>query len=273
MNDKSFSKREWFFVIFIIMLVQFLVQFAAFLYADSESALGYISISGTIVSIILALLAIIYSYYQSTSQANSSSSLNSQIEKLIGIVDTIKTNKDDFGSELAHLAEIRDKIESSISMQRKSHEKVEQLTESISQLRENELAGKYPESGEKDHFFRRLVIEGDNSTHITLLILFYSVQYGVKFQDIWEHLIYPTILALHKNATPELLQFYKGAIFSTINLLAALEYIEKTTDSLPLVASDYFEKELKGFKEFLKSREEEPYKTIIDALEKQVGNL
>ncbi|MCD1209482.1 hypothetical protein B4949_17620 [Vibrio cholerae] len=255
------------------MLVQFCVQFAAFLYAGSESALGYISISGTIVSIILALLAIIYSYYQSTSQVNSSSSLNSQIGKLIEIVDKIKTNKDDFGSELAHLAEIRDKIESSISMQRLSHEKVEQLSESISQLRENELAGKYPDSGEKDDFFRRLVIEGDNSTHITLLILFYSIQYGVKFQDIWENLIYPTVLSLHKNATPELLQFYKGAIFSTINLLAALEYIEKSRESLPLVASDYFEEELYGFNEFLKSREEEPYKTIISALDKQVGNL
>ena len=38
-EDKGFSRREWFFVIFIIMLTQFLVQFIAFIYAGSSESL------------------------------------------------------------------------------------------------------------------------------------------------------------------------------------------------------------------------------------------
>ena len=114
MDSNNFSKREWLLAILLIMIVQFIVQCIAFLYAGSGSALNYISISGTIVSIVLALLAIIYSYFQSASQVNTSASLNTQIEKLISIVDKVKESKNDFSDELKNLENIREKIESSI---------------------------------------------------------------------------------------------------------------------------------------------------------------
>ena len=268
-KDKNFSRREWFFVVFIIMLVQFIVQFFAFIYAGSSSALGYISISGTIVSIILALLAIIYSYYQSTSQAHSSSSLNSQIEKLIAIVDTVKTNKADFSVEIEQLADIRDKIDSSINLQRASHAQVRELTDVISDLSDNKLSSSYTENVNEDDYFSKLVMEGDNITHLSLLIIYYASTAGVKFETIWDEISKPTILALHGDeATPELLEFYKGSISSVITILKAFGYIESSQNCLPIAMEDDFEEQLKAFRDFIDSRDEAFYKTIIKTLKK-----
>lgn len=262
-----FSRREWFFVIFIIMLTQFLVQFLAFMYAGNSSALGYISISGTIVSIILALLAIIYSYYQSTSQANSSSSLNSQIDKLIGIVDKIKTDKSDFGHELDQLAEIREKIDSSLNLQKVSHAQVRELTNTIDDLRKNRLSESYQKDSEGDSF-SKLVVDGDNLIHLTLILIHYASSIGVEMKNLWNELSEPTVQALHNNkASSELLEFYKGSIFSIISVFKALGFVDNTNDNFPITPEDNFEEQLNQFRDFIASRDEPYYKVMIKTLD------
>ena len=266
-EEKGFSRREWFFVIFIIMLTQFIVQFIAFIYAGNSSALGYISISGTIVSIILALLAIIYSYYQSTSQANSSSSLNSQIDKLIGIVDKVKTDKSDFGHELEQLSDIREKIDSTFSLQKVSHAQIRELTDTIDDLRNNRLSGSYDDAADNDQF-SKLVVEGDNLIHLTLIIIHYASSVGVELKNIWNELSKPTVQAFHKNsASPELLEFYKGSISSVITILKALDFIEVSGEDFPIATEDDFEARLKHFRDFISSRDDEDYKVMIKTLE------
>ena len=266
-EEKGFSRREWFFVIFIIMLTQFIVQFIAFIYAGNSSALGYISISGTIVSIILALLAIIYSYYQSTSQANSSSSLNSQIDKLIGIVDKVKTDKSDFSHELEQLSDIREKIDSTFTLQKVSHAQVRELTGTIDELRNNRLSDSYQKDADSDQF-SKLVIEGDNLIHLTLILIYYASTVGVEFKNIWSELSKPTVQALHKGqASPELLEFYKGSISSVMTVLKALDFIEITGANFPIATEDEFETQLRGFKEFIASRDDEDYVIMIKTLE------
>lgn len=75
-------KRDVFFMIVIIILVQFIVQAAAYIYYGNGSILDYISFTGTIVSIILAILAIIYSYIQNFTQNKSSVLLSQQTDRL-----------------------------------------------------------------------------------------------------------------------------------------------------------------------------------------------
>lgn len=67
----EFSKREWVFSIVIVSLVQAFVWYSAFVNAGSGSALNFISFAGTLVSIILAVLAIGYTYGESISQKKS----------------------------------------------------------------------------------------------------------------------------------------------------------------------------------------------------------
>ncbi len=162
------------------MIVQFIVQCIAFLYAGSGSALNYISISGTIVSIVLALLAIIYSYFQSASQVNTSASLNTQIEKLISIVDKVKESKNDFSDELKNLENIREKIESSISIQLSSHSKVAEISETLDNFLENNITH-YSSNSETDKF-SRLVSEGSTLVHLVLLVLHKSIKDGIAFK-------------------------------------------------------------------------------------------
>ena len=81
--------REWIFVILLVILGQMLLHYLAFDFAKSGRALGYISIAGTIVSIVLGMIAIIYSFVQSISHSNSVADIKSQVEKLVEVGDGI----------------------------------------------------------------------------------------------------------------------------------------------------------------------------------------
>lgn len=266
MDSNKFSKREWLLVILLIMIVQFIVQCIAFLYAGSGSALNYISISGTIVSIVLALLAIIYSYFQSASQVNTSASLNTQIEKLISIVDKVKESKDDFSDELKNLENIREKIESSISIQLSSHSKVSEISETLDYFLENNISN-YSGNSETNKF-SRLVSEGNTILHLVLLVIYKSITDGVSYKKIFPEICVPLIDALKSEMIEQKISedFYHGAILSVLNLLMALDIIEVENESFVPVVSEGFEKELSDFYSFIKSRDEEFYKVIVNNL-------
>ncbi|MUK43687.1 hypothetical protein GNP61_19250 [Aliivibrio fischeri] len=91
----SFSKREWMFSILIISLIQAFVWYAAFVNAGNGSALNFISFAGTLVSIILAVLAIGYTYGESLSQKNQSDAVVNQIVTLNQAIGNIKEQTDD----------------------------------------------------------------------------------------------------------------------------------------------------------------------------------
>lgn len=133
-ENKPFSKREWFFLIALIVLIQFIAQWLSFEYKDSSNALGYVSFAGTIVSIILAVLAIIYSYIQSASQQSSSEKITSQVDKLVDVVSKIDTSKISFSTELSKLKDINDKIDKTMSSQQEISVNVSKLHGRIDQI-------------------------------------------------------------------------------------------------------------------------------------------
>lgn len=65
------SNREWIFVIVILGLI----GYVSLLHHKSVSALGYVSFAGTIVSIIVGVLAIIYAMLESVRQSESGDKL------------------------------------------------------------------------------------------------------------------------------------------------------------------------------------------------------
>ncbi|MDA0697229.1 MAG: hypothetical protein O2793_12565 [Proteobacteria bacterium] len=272
MDSNNFSKREWLLIILLIMIVQFIVQCIAFLYAGSGSALNYISISGTIVSIVLALLAIIYSYFQSASQVNTSASLNTQIEKLISIVDKVKESKNDFSDELKNLENIREKIESSISIQLSSHSKVAEISETLDNFLENNITH-YSSNSETDKF-SRLVSEGSTLVHLVLLVLHKSIKAGIAFKKIFPEICIPLIDELDKKLEEQKISedFYQGGILAILNLFVALGIVEVEDESLVPTVTSQFEKDLEEFYDFIKSREEDFYKIIVNTLNLSNGD-
>lgn len=90
----KFSKREWVHLIITLSIAQAFVWFISLQYANNTSALGYVSFAGTLISIILAVLAIGYTYGESQQQKNSSSTLASQLESLVKIKDKLEIQAD-----------------------------------------------------------------------------------------------------------------------------------------------------------------------------------
>jgi len=88
------STREWLFVILIVVGLQFFLHSISERYGSSASALGYVSFAGTIVSILLGLIAIIYSFVQSISQTSSVVEIRRQVDTLIAAAESIVDSRD-----------------------------------------------------------------------------------------------------------------------------------------------------------------------------------
>jgi Tfp pilus assembly major pilin PilA len=89
-NKKSLSTREWFLIIILIMIVEAFICYIAFVNAKNGSALNFVSFAGTLISIILAVLAIGYTYGESVKQKNDGNTIANQISTLNQVINTIK---------------------------------------------------------------------------------------------------------------------------------------------------------------------------------------
>lgn len=65
---KNFSRREWLMAILILLMMQAGALTASHAFMSSQDVLNYISFASTIASLVLAVLAIVYGFYQSESQ-------------------------------------------------------------------------------------------------------------------------------------------------------------------------------------------------------------
>ncbi len=91
---KSLTTREWVFVVVIVIGAQFFIHSISGRFGGSASALGYVSFAGTVVSILLGLIAIIYSFVQSISQTSSVAEMSRQTELLTSAAREIIASKD-----------------------------------------------------------------------------------------------------------------------------------------------------------------------------------
>ncbi len=106
------NKLSWGLVTFILMLIEYIVFNWTYEYGSDSNLINQISFAGTIVSIILAVLAIIYSFVQSEGQKNDSNRIATQISSLETVVKEIDMSKVKFVSELERLEHISKKIDS-----------------------------------------------------------------------------------------------------------------------------------------------------------------
>jgi len=86
--------REWILIILLLSIVQAFIWYVSFVNSSNISALGYVSFAGTIISIILAVVAIIYNFTESVGQKNKSDLISIQIEKLRDVVSNIDLKSD-----------------------------------------------------------------------------------------------------------------------------------------------------------------------------------
>lgn len=113
-KTKKISTREWILIIIILSLTQFLIHWLSMKYGGSASALGYVSFAGTVVSILLGLIAIVYSFVQSISQNSSAVEISEQIKRLITAGEDITKSKEELLKSASILSGIIDNLGSQL---------------------------------------------------------------------------------------------------------------------------------------------------------------
>jgi hypothetical protein len=71
--------REWVMLIFILLMLEAGILVASFNLRQDKNLIDFVSFAATIASLLLAVLAIIYGYYQSDSQQQSSAAVSAQL--------------------------------------------------------------------------------------------------------------------------------------------------------------------------------------------------
>jgi hypothetical protein len=94
------TSREWLLIIFAIILTELI--FLHFIYTNgtNEGMLAYFSFAGTITSIILAVIAIIYGFIQSLSQQSATDRLTQGVRALDRVVAEVQASKTSLAAEL-----------------------------------------------------------------------------------------------------------------------------------------------------------------------------
>ncbi|ENK2310066.1 hypothetical protein AB3B00_002325 [Vibrio alginolyticus] len=121
-KKQPFSKREWIQTIILLSIFQAFFWYVVFENGQSTSALGYVSFAGTLVSIILAVLAIGYTYGESISSKNKNDALADQISTLGSLIENVEIE----AKSLEKIQDISSELSSFIGVYRNDKSQSEQ---------------------------------------------------------------------------------------------------------------------------------------------------
>lgn len=185
-NDK-FSTREWILLIIILLLIQFLIHWLSIKYGGSSSALGYVSFAGTVVSILLGLIAIIYSFVQSISQSSSAIEIREQIERLISAGEKITDSKNEIHKSAQELSEITAHLSGKINENTNATNKI---TDFLSDVSKTSSAFSKPED-KTDEFSYSLFNSNKIWSSISLIIIGEAIKRSWSVKDLKEKILTP----------------------------------------------------------------------------------
>lgn len=101
------NNRDFFYIVgFLSIAIIFIITGRL---SDNINVVNYIGFAGTIVSMLLAVIAIIYSFYQSSTYANSTQKLDMTANKIEEITEEL-SEVAEIGGNISYLKEMVDKI-------------------------------------------------------------------------------------------------------------------------------------------------------------------
>lgn len=104
--------------------------------AGQREVLDYISFAGTITSMLLAVLAIVYAYYTSASQKNDADRIAAQIASLGSTVSNLDRSEVRLSNELVRLGELRAALDEVGERVNLSHEQASRTREAVETMRQ-----------------------------------------------------------------------------------------------------------------------------------------
>lgn len=220
-----FSKREWVLLIIILLMTQFMVHWLSLKYGTSVSALGYVSFAGTVVSILLGLIAIIYAFVQSFTQASSVVEIREQIDKLIVAGDAIVKSKDDLHQSAIELGGITDelskKINESILATREVAGNVGRLSDAFASQKSTAVGPVAEGGSEPDENTINILRSGRAWLTVAVLAIAEGVKRGWTLDDVEERLAFKVGWAFELDQ-----EYMSGVCYTTLFALEAEGFIE-----------------------------------------------
>ncbi|HCH0556504.1 TPA: hypothetical protein NKO30_006636 [Pseudomonas aeruginosa] len=139
-KNKKLSLREWIFVIAIISMVEYWVITASFRFKDDSTVINFVSFAATLASLLLAVIAIIFSFLQSDAQQNSTATLLGQIESLRNVASSLRISEENIVTQTVAIGNATKQIQNLESAIRLSHEKIVDIESHVTDIRGNQHA-------------------------------------------------------------------------------------------------------------------------------------
>jgi hypothetical protein len=119
---KGFSVREWLMVIVILLGLQFGSLAFAYVYKDNTDIVNIVSIAGQVASILLAIVAIVYAFFQTHAQQQSSKEAVETLARLSTVADGLTKTENLLANELKGFEQLKGEITTSVNSLRQTTE-------------------------------------------------------------------------------------------------------------------------------------------------------
>ncbi|HHG3522527.1 TPA: hypothetical protein ACPVZQ_004635 [Vibrio parahaemolyticus] len=225
-QDKSFTKREWITLIVLLGIVQAFFWYAVFENSQSASALSYVSFAGTLVSIILAVLAIGYTYGESLSQKSKSDGLADQIKTLGGLIESVEIE----AKALENIQDISKELTGFIGAYRNDKQvsekhlaDIQSTISALTKVRHVSVVNSNSPQTELEQLFRS---RSPLDTLCYLMLVYLEKnqgEYGIDNIEAIDDLLSETPMGLE-------LSFFQGAMYTQTSLLQNLGFIKIDED-------------------------------------------
>ncbi|MEQ6435440.1 hypothetical protein V8Z74_10410 [Comamonas sp. w2-DMI] len=140
-EKNNFSRREWLMIIAIFLMAEAWILNISYSFNGEQSVINYVSFASTITSLILAVLAIVYGFYQNETGKKSNAALEAHIDamkKTQAELDAFVISVEGQLNSVTESADKLDRIGSDLSL---SVNKIDDLKNEISHIKEGQRQG------------------------------------------------------------------------------------------------------------------------------------
>lgn len=110
-GSQKFSRREWLFLIAILLGTEYYVFSMSHSLLANQDIVNYVSFASAIVSILLAVIAIFYSFIQGEGQQKTSGAIANQIDSLKSASFQLTQSKEQLKVELDRVSVVTNKLD------------------------------------------------------------------------------------------------------------------------------------------------------------------
>jgi hypothetical protein len=241
-----FSRREWLMLVAILLMAEAWILNISYAFKGDQDVINYISFAATIASLLLAVLAIIYGFYQADAQKRSTATIEYQLESMRSVQRKISGASSDLVAHLAEVKSMTAAVASMSSLIETQHEKLGSLEGGLASIEEKQdqlqqaiAGGKHSPSSdsldvaERFDAVRRILTRTSFQCDLVGYALSRAFRLsGTREIDLWRFVskfVASPLDGLHATSKGEWLSFS----LQILQLLQAFDFVELELDDDP----------------------------------------